>query len=62
MAEKGAAHNKRGAASRTTPTARVEIIGTYGGNVRQRNISPPILRSGSEDSAPPPVPGTRVFV
>ena len=42
--EKGAAHKERGAASRTTPTARGEKNGIYGENVRQRNISPPILR------------------
>ena len=36
---------KLGAASLTTPTARGEGNGIYGGNVRQRNIPPLILRA-----------------
>ena len=43
-AKKSAAHNKRGAASRTTPTARGKKNGIYGENVRQPNISTPTLR------------------
>ena len=44
--KKGAAHKKRGAASRTTPTARGGKNGIYGENVCERNISPAFLRPG----------------
>ena len=43
-AKKGAAQKKRDAASRTMPSARGEKNGIYDKNVRQRNVSPPILR------------------
>ena len=45
--EKGAAHEKRGAASRIMPSPRGEKNGIYDKNVRQHNMSPPILRPGA---------------
>ena len=52
-AKQGAAHKKRGAASRTTPTARGEKSGVYEGRIRQRNMSPPIIRPGMNPQESP---------
>ena len=46
MPKKGAAQEKRGAASLTMPSVRGEKKGIYDKTVRQRYISPPILRPG----------------